>query len=336
MQSDSKILTVRFLPANRWLSRVPVWAQQSNRFLIVMLPLVPLLSGCPSMVQDQMYKDYYPAPLVSNATAKTLGASDPFGSLVGALEAANQLNTQCFGLTVTAPTGGTGIAAQDCVTQRNYIVTELVTKSNDVCQAHKATMFGNEASWNVTLGTLTNAFTGTAAVFGGAVGKSIFSALGLFSNAERSLVNEEVYQNLLVPAIGQKIDDIRSTKLTDINSKMKDGTDMKTYSMYQAISDVMEYHNDCSFMLGLQTALKEGTGNGVASQYASLKRTEQSINAQMDLRKASIASAVPPPKDLAAAYKADDLLTGLGARLDAVENQLKVLETIPASKPAGS
>jgi hypothetical protein len=335
MHSARKILIVKATSFTGGVTPVSR-ALQPVRLLIVLLLTVPLLSACPSMVQDQLYKDYHPAPLVSNATAKTLASNDPFGSLVGALEAANQLNPQCFGPSTTTPTGGTGIAAQGCVTQRNYIMTELVAKSNDACQAHKATMFGNEASWNVTLGTLTNAFTGTAAVFGGPVGKSIFSALGLFSNAERSLVNEEVYQNLLVPAIGQKIDDIRSAKLTDINGKMKAGSTLSDYSMYQAISDVMEYHDDCSFMLGLQTALKEGTGSGVSTQYLSLKQTEQSLSSQIDLRQATIASAKPPPANLDAAYKADNLLVGLKARLDTVETQLKALESIPSSKPAGS
>lgn len=309
--------------------------------------VLPILCGCPAWVQKSLYKDYRPAPLVDSSATQTqtgLTTNDPFGTLVASLENAGYLAPSCFVVTASQASAASAAPAPnpvtsndkqivsqlDCQTQRNYIVTVLVAKSNDTCEAHKATMFGNEASWNVSLGTLTNAFTGTAAVVGGPVGKSIFSALGLFANAERSLVNEEVYQNLLVPAISEKIDEIRSTKLSVINTNMK--TDVNTYSMYQAISDVMEYHNDCSFMLGLQTALKEGTSGGISTQYNALLRAEQSLTAQIDQRKASLAGKTPA--DSENNYKNDDKLQKLYSRLDSIEDQLKVVETLPMSKTA--
>lgn len=316
-----------------------------RRFTIVAMA-VPVLSGCPTWVQNHAYKDYRPSPLVDKPDdSKSIAKDDTFGSLVEALQRANYLAPSCFMVTSSQASAAAAVSAPnpasyavqtvnqlDCRTQRNYIVTLLVNKSNDTCQAHKATIFGNEASWNVALGSLTNVFTGTAAVVGGPVGKSIFSALGLFTNAERSLINEEVYQNLLVPAIGDKIDEIRSAKLSSINTNVK--ADIDTYTMSQAISDVIEYHNDCSFMLGLQLALKEGTAGGLSTQYNTLVRVEQSLTSQIDGRKSQIAGQKPPPADLQAAYSADDLLTQLKTRLDSVEAQLKVLETLPASKAA--
>lgn len=310
-------------------------------FLFVFL-IVPLLSACPSFVQNTAYKDYRATPLV----AKGEPIDDQYDSLVSALVNAHYLNPQCFDSSgtgaapdtsaVVSPPAEQKVAAMSCRVQRNFIVTDLMSKSRTACEAHKATIFGNEASWNVALGSLTNVFTGTAAVVGGPLGKSIFSALGLFTNAERSLINEEVYQKLLAPAIALKIDDLRNAKATDIRGKLA-GTQstMSNYPMQQALLDVMEYHDDCSFMLGLEMALKEGTGSSINSKYAVLKRTEQDLGSEIDGRKQTLKTANPKlsSADLNTLYTSDSLLSGWKDRLAAVENQLKALEGLQATQP---
>lgn len=317
--------------------------------------IVPMLAGCPTWVQNRAYKDYAPPPLGGTTSANSGNViKDDAQSLVSALEGAGWLNESCYGppsafplSTGSAASGVTAASAPqaasastvtvaECVKERNHIISDLLEKSDRDCEKHKATIFGNQASWNVALGTLTNAFTGTAAVVGGPVGKSIFSALGLFSNAERSLVNEEVYQNTLVPAITQKIDSTRDAKHNDIIAKSKADTDLTSYPMTQAISDLVTYHGDCSFMFGLQHALTEGTGNGVSAQYLALKRAEQSIKSDMDVRQSEIRNASKGVSDFSSLFGNDELLKGLTGRLKNVEDQLKVIETIPSSRPAGT
>jgi hypothetical protein len=60
--------------------------------------------------------------------------------------------------------------------------------------------------------------------------KSIFSALAMFSNSERSLVNEVVYKQILVPAVDSKIQQTRDTKARAIAQHLKDD-DLTTYPL---------------------------------------------------------------------------------------------------------
>ncbi|MFM0521699.1 MULTISPECIES: hypothetical protein [Caballeronia] len=338
-------------------------------WLLLAVAVPPLLCACPASVQNRAYKDYRPAPLVTKGEP----IDSEYDSLVVALVQMNYLSPQCFGdpssaqatpldagitsgpvrsstpTAASAPVAASSAGAkelqeiyrQSCLVQRNFIVTDLMSKSRAACEAHKATIFGNEASWNIALGTLTNVFTGTAAVVGGPMGKSILSALGLFSNATRSLINEEVYQKLLAPAIAVKIDEIRTAKASDIRTKLSgnSSTTLSDYPMQTALLDVMEYHDDCSFMLGLQTALREGTGSSINSKYAVLKRTEQDLSSAIDLRTTTVRSNAPKGADdkaIDALLNSDKMLIQLNTRLTAVGAQLQALEGLQATQTGGN
>lgn len=90
--------------------------------------------------------------------------------------------------------------------------------------------------------------------------------------AERSLANEVVYRNQLVPAITQKIlEKCRDARLVLARRYADDAT---VYPVRAAIADAVEYHYTCSFMVGLQWALKEGTDPTVE---AKLLRAQQKL-----------------------------------------------------------
>ncbi|WP_413796094.1 hypothetical protein [Aeromonas dhakensis] len=144
-------------------------------------------------------------------------------------------------------------------------------------------MYGYEAATNLTLGSFTNLFSGVATVISPTTTKTIFSALALSTNAERSLINETVYKQMLVTAIDKKIVDKRETAAINIHNKMQKPIDQ--YSISEAMFDISTFHNNCSFMEGLRYALVEGEGNIDAHKADILKREISEIELKMQLIK---------------------------------------------------
>src|SRR5262249_26570177 len=103
-----------------------------------------------------------------------------------------------------------------CKLKRNIVIGDLIFISDGMCIEHLKTIFGNNAVLNIFLGTLVNASSGAGTVVGGVLVKSALSALAFFANAERSLVNDTVYQSLLIPAIVKKIGEYRDKKRRDL------------------------------------------------------------------------------------------------------------------------
>ena len=206
------------------------------------LVVFSLLQAC---TKQRLYGDYAVAPLKYDLEARS------YGQLVKALREGTKplVPGECFG--VDAP------ESFACEQKRNMVIGDLVAFSDELCEQHMKTIFGNEAAFNIATGTLTNVFSGAATVVGGAVAKSALSAAAFLSNSERSLVNETIYKSVLVPAVARKIEAIRTEKRDKIRGELE--RSHNAYPIHIALLDVIEYHRSCSFMLGLQRALEEGT-----------------------------------------------------------------------------
>ncbi|MFB2863074.1 hypothetical protein [Aeromonas sp. MdU4] len=159
--------------------------------------------------------------------------------------------------------------------KRNAAISSLMIASEEQCLVHRRHIYGNEAVANGTLGTFTNIFAGAAAVVTPETTKSILAALALFTNSERSLMNETVYKQMLVTAVDKKIVEQRQAKAEKILGEMNDPVDKYTFE--QATFDVMDFHSSCSFMEGLRLALEEGT-NG-----AEYKRIAEQRSLRVDI-----------------------------------------------------
>jgi len=204
------------------------------------------LAGCS---RQRMYADYAVASLDYGDLAQGAYSKLMLG-LSGKKDAS--------GLPVVAQACLEGTDASNaCQAARNRIIVDWVSASDALCAEHMKTIFGNEAAFNITTGTLTNILSGAATVVGGAVAKSALSAGAFLANSERSLVNETVYKSVLVPAVVKKIRMLREDSRKQIVSRFKKG--VSDYSIHEAILDVVAYHQSCSFMQGLQRALEEGT-----------------------------------------------------------------------------
>jgi myosin heavy subunit len=174
-----------------------------------------------------------------------------------------------------------------CKYQRNLLIGDLIGISDGMCEKHMKTILGNDAAMNIITGTFTNAFSGAATVVTGAGVKTILSALAFFSNSERSLVNETVYKSVLVPAVIKKINELRLNERKIIMKKYEDNrdADYKNYPVNFALADIIKYHQCCSFMLGLQKALEEGTQTAVGQDKPSLEQKLKSLALEKDSRK---------------------------------------------------
>lgn len=260
----------------------------------VAIIFVAMLAGCKSW----MYSDYgvsalkldkdTDAILLKKAITKDANNTQGF------------VNEGCFDMPIS------GVQDTSCRQQRNAAVAVLLNASDDLCQSHLKTIFGNEAKTNIVTGTFATLFAGAATVASGEIAKSTLAALSGFSSAERSLINETVYKDMLVTAVTKKIREARAAKSTSIVPVNFNKT-MDDYPMVLAIRDVMDYHYSCSFMYGLEKALDEGTQSGIDAKTARLEQEKHKLELYADTRK----------------DKTNDAgFQGANARIKAIEAQL--------------
>ena len=262
------------------------------------------LCGCASSLQKRLYADYAPEALDKSAMGVYTGL---IKSLQDSSNGGFAIPKDCFQPVV--PTA----QAEQCAAYRNEAVAALVVGSDALCVEHRKTIYGNDASWNIASGTLTSFFAGAASVAQAERAKSILAALALFSNSERSLVNETVYKQILITAVDKKIVEGRETRADAIYQSLK--LPMSSYPMHSALRDVFSLHNSCSFMNGLQKALEEGNQGSNAQKIVRLRTNLATIGAEMDA--ISVADRAGKSKD-----KYDQLLV----RYKAVGETLKALE----------
>lgn len=233
------------------------------------------------------------------------------------------------------------LIGSDCATknicseeERNAVAAGLMIVSDNLCNEHIKTIFGNDAAYNLGFGTATNLFAGAATVASSSGAKTLFSAIALFTNAERSLINETVYKTMLSTAITSKIRDSRKTLRSTLIEKL-DTKDKKQYTFDRAVQDVIDYHNSCSFMNGLELALKEGTQNNPANKILTLNQNLKSLSSEYDSRKKQIQNNQKKTGQMAAdatalesLYANDPQLTGIASRINSINESLKNLEKL--------
>lgn len=240
-----------------------------HRWIVVPIAAATLaLGGCRSL-DDSLYQGYSAAPLQQGSLA-------PFSTLKAALIEAPKdggppiVDSACFGPATPA----------NCLDQRNQAIAALLIGSDELCEQHRRSIYGRDTGWNLASGTAANLFAGMAAVVTGERRKTILSALALFSNSERSLVNETVYKQMIVTSVDKKIVEVRAVKAQDMRDRL--GQSLTQYPIGLALKDVSDYHHSCSFMSGLRLALDEGTQGSNALRIQRLRQNLASVKVQLD------------------------------------------------------
>jgi hypothetical protein len=230
-----------------------------------------LLAGCSAM-EDKLYEGYAVRPLDKESI-------NPYMTLVKALQETNAatgaalIPTACFSVPVAAT------SKDMCKSARNQAVAVLAIASSSLCLKHRQSIYGREATANITLGTLTSLFAGAAAVASSDSAKTLYAALALFSNSERSLVNETVYKQMIVTAVDQKIVEAMDTKAQTMDQSLSKSID--DYGVHEALRDVITLHTTCSFMTGLRLALSEGTRGSNARKILTLRQNLMRLDSEV-------------------------------------------------------
>ena len=221
--------------------------------------IVVVLAGC-TAIEEKIYSGYAAPPLDKESLA-------PYAELIDALQNGKPalVPAACF----SVPVGSAD--KQTCKTARNQAVATLAIASSSLCVKHRQTIYGRDAGVNITLGSLTNLFAGAAAVASSESAKTLYAALALFANSERSLVNETIYKQMIVTSVDQKIAETMDTKGAALRQSM--AKDIDEFGMHEALQDVVALHTSCSFMTGLRLALAEGTRGSNARKIMTLRQT---------------------------------------------------------------
>jgi hypothetical protein len=186
------------------------------------------------------------------------------------------------------------------------------------------TIYGNEALYNITFGTMTNIFAGLGTVLSPASTKTALSAGALLSNSERSLINESVYKTIVISSIVKKIRDDREKRRAQILANLRDpALSYANYPINVAIADVQEYHHHCSFIYGLQKALEEGTQDTKGQRVLQLKRDLDEVELQMKNRANELGLKTLSEESMSKDY----LLNRLKARSDSINRELIASQT---------
>ena len=283
--------------------------KQNLQFLFLIF-FVMALTGCANFEQF-IYRDYAVEPLGSNHSVTKL--TEIKDSLKNELIGKEKVDPSCFDATATL----------SCRSQRNAVIAGLMVVSDEMCVAHVKTIFGNDAAYNLTFGSLTNIFAGAATVAGTSGAKTLFSGLALLSNAERSLINETVYKNMLVTSISKKIREGRLEQRNFMIKRMHEES-IVDYTMNEAISNVVHYHGTCTFMYGLEKALEEGNQNGTEQKKLALERQLQKLKFEKKLREIEL-------QNIESKFFTDADWVGMNSRIKSFHEVIQTLE-VPVIK----
>lgn len=286
-------------------------------YLFVGMTGLLLLGGCAT---GYWAKDYGVRPLAVDSTGaaavlRTAIEKDP-------ATGTGIVDKDCF----NAPVAGG--RATSCQQQRNSAMATMLIASDELCQDHLKSIYGNDAFYNILTGSVATLFSGAASIAGGASAKSALAAISTFANAERSLLNETVYKNMLVTATSKKIRETRDTKASALlPGNVKKPID--EYPMTMALRDVIDYHYSCSFMLGLEKALEEGSQSGADSKRAKFELEKRTLENYIDVRIATLNGS-----NRSGEVATDKGIVGAKARIEAIESQMLTL--VNAQAPGGT
>ena len=132
---------------------------------------------------------------------------------------------------------------------RNDLIEDLLTISDSSCARHQASVIAGLNTWNVTTGSLSSLLSAIGTVTGGETTKAALAAGAGFVNSSRSLVNEEVYAKAIGTTIVRATMAAREKQNAEISTGMN--KPLADYPVKEALRDVYNYQNKCSFYYGL-------------------------------------------------------------------------------------
>jgi hypothetical protein len=244
--------------------------------------------------------------------------------------------------------------SSDPKTRRNQAQAELMTISDLDCKFYQSGIFGTQVGINLGTSLSAAGLSGLASLVTGRSAQNL-SAASAFLSTTRATINGEVYYNYVAPALIAEINANRAEARRRIIAKRR--CEIIDYPPAQAVNDVLNYHESCSFISGLSTLLEkagvqqrsgDNNANGNAAQIQArivqlnadiVSLTARQANpATADADKARIAQQLADAQaELAAtrrvaAYVGTPARDALGYAPDSFTGQIAALREIVAMK----
>ncbi|MEO5373526.1 MAG: hypothetical protein H7840_04520 [Alphaproteobacteria bacterium] len=156
-----------------------------------------------------------------------------------------------------------------CLAIRNQYASLRLMQSNDICRDHVAHIFGNEAFYNVALGSGATLSAAAATAVPAAMAKTLWAGASTIFSGERTLMNEQVYKQVIAQKVGEAIRTKRDRLLAQIKSNL-DSNDIVKYSLFSVDADISQYHEACSFQDGLVTVFNGDKNDKQPADYEKI------------------------------------------------------------------
>jgi hypothetical protein len=302
--------------------------------LAVIIFLVKFLSGCifSERVRDQAQVN----PVVSYERSYSSAAPN---SLIARCSTPEWIARAATGTACPLnPSGGSALRLEKLdtlssnpETWRNSAQAELMTMSDLVCRKHTTSIYGTQASYNFLTSWFAAAMSGAAAIATDRAATNL-AAGGALMGTTRGLMNSELYFSYVAPAVISEIDLIRAEARHRIQRKRV--CSLNTYPAAEAINDALNYHEMCSFVVGLTSLLRKAgvekqTGDPSAQVLrTNLARSIKSLNSEEAALQAQAADTALSASQRALAR---DMLSERRVRRGEIERLLMMLG--PAELP---
>ncbi len=167
---------------------------------------------------------------------------------------------------------------------RNGAMDFLLMRSDIICEKHTAAIISGTAATNFVLAEITTVLSGLGAIFTPESTIRALSGAASITNATRAQYNEAVLQNMLNTTVVSAIWETRAKLLSNLEAKRS--YELKEYSGYQMLDDVVKFHQACSLYSGL-VALKDAAQNirpstaEIGQRLKTLETRLKEVNAQI-------------------------------------------------------
>lgn len=203
--------------------------------------------------------------------------------------------------------------ARKTAKERNQLMYLLIRNSDQLCASHKASIVAYSATTELATTELTTVLAGLAATLTPASTVQALAGAAAITNAAGVNFKEITYQKYVAPAITKEIDKARDEKLVklDTNSRLT----IEKYTADEMLSDVIKYHEQCSFFVGLTRLTSDK--QQIESASAELARRMEELRTQIDVNNAQIAEMDKGTQEKS--------INNLNAANESLSKQLQVL-----------
>ncbi|MCX7554691.1 hypothetical protein OS175_12445 [Marinicella sp. S1101] len=142
----------------------------------------------------------------------------------------------------------------DIKNQRNSFISRVMSTSDIYCNEHHENIIQNYNLMNLGFGVFADLTAILSTITDKAAAKTNFAAASAFASGTQAQINNKIYLQTLAHSIVEASNKARSAIKAKIKLKMDEYYDK--YSSWEAIIDLNEYHNSCSFYFGIMEIQK--------------------------------------------------------------------------------